>query len=55
MYAIKRYRVRYSLKGCSSRVFEVAINAPSMQYIRSNWYAICGGRPFVIQKITLTR
>lgn len=48
----KSYRVKYSLRGKPHVNAETIINAPNMQYIRDNWYAICGGRPFVLQKIT---
>lgn len=50
---LKSYTVKYSLRGQPRRTAEVPINAPSMQFIRDNWHAICGGKPFVIQKITL--
>ena len=48
----KSYKVKYSLRGSPHRNAETIINAPNMQYIRDNWNAICGGKPFVIQKIT---
>lgn len=49
--AMKRYKVRYAFRG-NPRNWDVAIvNAPSMEFIRSNWNAICGGMPYVIQKI----
>lgn len=49
---LRRYTVKYSLRGQPRRWAEVPINAPNMQFIRDNWNAICGGKPFVIQKIT---
>ena len=48
---MKRYRVTYSLRGFPNRVGETILTAPSMQYIKSNWYAICGGQPFVLRRI----
>lgn len=48
---MRRYKVTYSLRGYPSRVAETVVTAPSMQYIKNNWYAICGGQPFILKKI----
>lgn len=50
-YGVRRYRVQYSLRGNPRATGFAVINAPSMQYIRDNWYAICGGQAYVLRKI----
>lgn len=50
-YGVRRYRVQYSLRGNPRSTGFAVINAPSMQYIRDNWCAICGGQAYVLRKI----
>lgn len=50
-YGVRRYRVQYSLRGNPRATGFAVINAPSMQYIRDNWCAICGGQAYVLRKI----
>ena len=51
----KKYSVLYSLRGNPKKNNTTIITAPSMQFIRDNWFAISGGKPLVIQKITYIR
>lgn len=49
---MRRYKVTYSQRGKPRMCWDTVITAPSMQYIRDNWNAICGGQPFVLQRIS---
>lgn len=48
---IYRYIVFYHLKGNPAAKAQAYINAPSAQYIRDNWCAICASTDYKIDRI----